>query len=57
MKMLVKSGVALIGYTLALPFLWLAQSPWCVRLLVKDCHHLARVSCLCGLPLVRERSF
>ncbi len=57
MQMLVKSFIALVGYTLALPFLWIAQSPWCVRVLVKNCHHLARLACLCGVPLARERSF
>jgi succinoglycan biosynthesis protein ExoM len=50
-----KSLVALIIYTVVLPFTLLAGSGPFVRYLVKWCHHLGRFSAWCGRPVIRER--
>jgi len=50
-----KSFLALVIYTLALPFLLLGGFRPFIHCLVKWCHHLGRFSALCGRPVLRER--
>jgi len=50
-----KSLVAIIVYTLALPFLLLGGYLPFINCLVKLCHHLGRFFALCGKPLLAER--
>ncbi|ABK16658.1 glycosyltransferase family 2 protein [Syntrophobacter fumaroxidans] len=52
-----KSVVAVIAYTLSLPFLLVAGHHLFMRYLVKDCDHLAKLFAYCGVKLVRERTF
>ena len=54
-KIILKSTAALAIYTLALPFLFISGTHRFVRCLVKACHHLGRLSALCGMPIIRER--
>jgi succinoglycan biosynthesis protein ExoM len=54
-KIILKSGAALVIYTLALPFLFISGTHRFVRCLVKACHHLGRLSALCGMPIIHER--
>jgi succinoglycan biosynthesis protein ExoM len=54
-KIILKSGSALAIYTLALPFLFISGTHRFVRCLVKACHHLGRLSALCGMPIIHER--
>jgi len=51
-----KSVVACVLYTIAIPFVTLAGRHLAMRLLVKDCHHIGRLSKLLGIPLIRERN-
>jgi succinoglycan biosynthesis protein ExoM len=50
-----KSIVALIVYSVALPFSLLGGYYPFINCLVKWCHHLGRFSALCGRPILRER--
>lgn len=50
-----KSLVALVLYTLVLPFTLFGGTGPFVRILVKWCHHLGRFSACCGRPVLRER--
>ncbi len=52
-----KSVAALILYTLALPGLLLLRHDLFMRYLIKDCWHLSRILALCGLKIIKERSF
>ena len=54
-KVGLKSLFAIMIYTLALPFVSLAGRHRAMQLLVKDCHHLGRLSMLLGMPIMRER--
>ncbi len=51
-----KSALALLLYSMALPFSLLLGAHRFVRLLVKTCHHLGRFSTLSGIPIIRERN-
>jgi len=53
----VKSAVAILGYTLMLPFLCFFGLGIVMKYLVKNCHHVGRLSALMGLPIGQERNF
>jgi glycosyltransferase involved in cell wall biosynthesis len=55
LKIAVKCSAAVLAYTLALPFAYLTGSHRAIRLLVKLCHHLGRLSMLLGCPIMKER--
>ncbi len=50
-----KSLVAFLFYTPALPFLFLFRRHLFMRYLVKDCDHIGKLLALCGIDTVRER--
>lgn len=54
-RAMLRSALAALAYTSALPLL----APWrhdlFMQALVRDCDHLGRVFAACGLPLLRER--
>jgi glycosyltransferase involved in cell wall biosynthesis len=52
-----KSAVAFVVYTLALPVLLVMGQHVFMRYLVKDCDHIGKLMALCGIKLVKERSF
>lgn len=51
----VKSTVALIVYTTALPFILLFGEHHFMKYLIKDCDHLGKISGLLGFKIVAER--
>lgn len=52
-----KSMVAIIIYTLFLPFLLLTRHDLFMKYLIKDCDHFGKLLALCGLRIVKERGF
>ena len=52
-----KSIVAVMMYTVSLPFLLAAGRHLFVKYFIKDCDHLAKLFAHCGVKLVRERMF
>lgn len=52
-----KSVVAVILYTVSLPFMLAAGRHIFMRYLIKDCDHLAKLLAHFGIKLVRERKF
>ncbi len=52
-----KSVVAVIGYTVSLPFLVAGGRHLFVKYFIKDCDHVAKLLAHCGIKLVRERMF
>lgn len=50
-----KCLVGILVYTVGAPVALLTGTGPCVRLLVKNCHHLGRLSAIVGAPIVRER--
>lgn len=52
-----KSIVASIIYTTALPFLFLLGQYLFMKYLIKDCDHIGKLLGVCGIKIVRERSF
>jgi succinoglycan biosynthesis protein ExoM len=49
--------LALLLYTLALPFLALGGFHYVMKYLIKCCHHLGRFSAVFGIEIVRQRNF
>ena len=54
---ILKSSVAVILYTTALPFLSLMGHHILMKYLIKDCDHLGKILGACGFTLFRERTF
>jgi succinoglycan biosynthesis protein ExoM len=52
-----KSVVAVIVYTISLPFLLAAGRHLLIKYFIKDCDHFAKLFAHCGVKLVRERTF
>lgn len=52
-----RSAVAIAVYGVVLPVVAVTGFHRAARLLVKQCHHLGRLSTLCGVPLLKERNF
>lgn len=52
-----KSFMAILLYTLALPFALLVGRHAFMTYLIKDCDHLGKVLGFCGVPLFSERTF
>ncbi len=52
-----KSVLAFVLYTAALPLLFVMGQHWFMKYLVKDCDHIGKLMALCGIKLVKERSF
>jgi glycosyltransferase involved in cell wall biosynthesis len=52
-----KSFVAVILYTAALPFFLFMGQHVFMKYLMKDCDHLGKILGTCGVPLFRERTF
>lgn len=52
-----KSIVAVIAYSLSLPFMFLAGHHLFMKYLVKDCDHLGKLLAYCGIRPVSKRSF
>lgn len=52
-----KSVVAVILYTVSLPFLLAAGYHLFIRYLIKNCDHASKLLARCGIKLVRERGF
>jgi succinoglycan biosynthesis protein ExoM len=52
-----RSVVAFVLYTSGLPVLLLIRHDLFMRYLIKDCYHLAMLFALCGLKIVKERTF
>jgi len=52
-----KSVVAVVLYTLSLPFMLLAGQHIFMKYLIKDCDHAAKLLAHCGIKLIRERNF
>jgi len=53
----IKSAVAVIVYTVSLPFMLVAGHHLFMKYLIKDCDHLAKLFAHCGIKLVSERTF
>jgi hypothetical protein len=53
----IKSVVAVIVYTVILPFMLVAGHHLFMKYLIKDCDHLAKLFAHFGIKLVRERTF
>ena len=51
-----KSTIAIFGYTLMLPFLFLSGYGTLMKYLIKDCHHLGRLLALLRVPILEERN-
>ena len=52
-----KSSVAILFYTVGLPFLFLLGQHWFMKYLISDCDHLAKVIGRLGISLVKERRY
>jgi succinoglycan biosynthesis protein ExoM len=52
-----KSLLALVLYTPVLPVLFLFRYDLFMKYLIKDCDHIGKLLALCGLKVVRERTF
>jgi hypothetical protein len=52
-----KSVVAVIAYTVGLPFLLVGGYHLFVKYFIKDCDHLAKLFAHLGVKLTRERNF
>ena len=52
-----KCAVAILSYTLLLPFLYLLGFEVMMKYLIKDCHHLGRLLALMNVPVWKERNF
>lgn len=52
-----KSFVAVILYTAAMPFFLFMGRHVFMKYLIKDCDHLGKILGACGFPLFRERTF
>jgi succinoglycan biosynthesis protein ExoM len=52
-----KSFVAVILYTAAIPFFLFMGQHVFMKYLIKDCDHLGKILGTCGVPLFRERTF
>ncbi len=50
-----KSAVAIVVYTAALPILFVLGHHLFMKYLVKDCDHVGKVMALCGIDVVKER--
>ena len=53
----VKSVVAVLAYTVSLPFLLLAGQHLFMKYLISDCDHLGKLLAHCGLKPLTKRSF
>ena len=53
----IKSVIAVVMYTISLPFLLVAGRHLVVKYFIKDCDHLAKLLAHCGVKLVRKRMF
>lgn len=56
-RMIVKTLSAAIAYTLLLPAFLVGGMHVFMKYLVKDCHHISRLSAMIGLPIIRDRNF
>ncbi|HET6489001.1 MAG TPA: glycosyltransferase family 2 protein [Syntrophales bacterium] len=54
---ILKSSIAVILYTAALPFFSLMGQHVLMVYLIKDCDHIGKILGTCGITLFRERSF
>jgi glycosyltransferase involved in cell wall biosynthesis len=50
-----KSVLAFVLYTAALPVLLVMGQHWFMKYLIKDCDHIGKLMALCGIELVKER--
>lgn len=53
----VKSLIAVILYTISLPFLFLFAYHIYIQYLIKNCDHLSKLLAYCGIKLVKERPY
>ncbi|HVZ83090.1 MAG TPA: glycosyltransferase family A protein [Terracidiphilus sp.] len=53
----IKAFIAALLYTLALPVLFLLGDHLGMKYLIKDCHHIARLLAIFGLPRTAKRNF
>jgi glycosyltransferase involved in cell wall biosynthesis len=53
---MLKSLIAFILYTSALPFLFLIGDHIFMIYLIKDCDHIGKILALCGLKVIKERA-
>jgi glycosyltransferase involved in cell wall biosynthesis len=53
---MLKSLIAFILYTSALPFLFLIGNHIFMIYLIKDCDHIGKILALCGLKIIKERA-
>jgi glycosyltransferase involved in cell wall biosynthesis len=53
----VKSAIAFISYTTALPFFLLFGQHLFMKYLIKDCDHIGKILGLCGIDTIKERYF
>jgi succinoglycan biosynthesis protein ExoM len=56
-QLCVKTLAAAAAYTLFLPVFFLGGMHVFMRYLVKDCHHIGRLSAMVGIPLIKQRNF
>jgi glycosyltransferase involved in cell wall biosynthesis len=52
-----KTLTAAVGYTLLLPVFFIAGMHVLMKYLVKDCHHISRLSAMMGRPILKNRDF
>ena len=53
----IKSFTAFIIYTAALPVLLLVRHDLFMQYLIKDCNHIGRILALCGVKILKERTW
>jgi succinoglycan biosynthesis protein ExoM len=56
-RVCVRTVIAASAYTLLLPFFLFCGMHTFMKYLVKDCHHVGRLSAILGVPLVKTRNF
>lgn len=57
LRTLATTILAIAAYTLALPFLFLFGEHHGMKYLIKDCHHVARLLAMLGVPISVRRDF
>jgi len=52
-----KSFIASIVYTAILPILLLIRHDLFMQYLIKDCNHIGRILAVCGVKILKERTW
>lgn len=52
-----KSIIAIVAYSLALPFLFVIGHHLFMKYLVRNCDHIGKLLSLCGIEIIKDRSF